>query len=113
MAAYVGSARMTEHRGIVNGVAGDQLQKSTPDYIGEVAMEKFYVHRLGWIILRAKKVKHAMGIAAAMITACNNSNIGYDQNCRLGIIANGTNSKVKTECDCSSRGKAICRKSPE
>lgn len=102
MAVYIGSARHDEDGKYANGAAGDQLQKSTPDYAGEVSMQKFYVHRYGWYVLRAKKINFAMGIAANMITACNNNNIGYDQNQRSGIINAGINTKQKTEADCST-----------
>ncbi len=37
-----------------------------------------------------------------MKRACNNSNIGYNQNNRLGIIPHGISTTTKTECDRSS-----------
>ena len=98
----IGSARIDEKGGICNGQSGDQKQIAKPDYRGEVALENFYVHSLGWYILRAKDNKIANKIAAAMETACNNPNIGYDQYQRYGIVTNGTASTVKTEADCSS-----------
>ena len=98
-----GSARIDERGKVSGGVAGDQKQTSTPDYTGEVALEKFYVHKLGWVILRAKSAENARKIALAMWQACNNANIGYDQdNDRLGVVIYGTGSTVKTACDCSS-----------
>lgn len=106
MACYIGSARHDESGAYANGAAGDQLQKSTPDYSGEVSMQKFYVHKYGWYIIRPKSIKNAMAIAANMITACNNKNIGYDQNGRYGIINAGINSKTKTEADCSTLVRA-------
>lgn len=100
---YVGSARHDENGKYVNGEAGDQLQtSSTNDLAGEVSMQKMYTHTKGWYIIRAKKVSHANAIASAMKTACNNENIGYDQNGRLGIVTYGTATTTKTECDCSS-----------
>ncbi|MBR1524365.1 MAG: hypothetical protein IJ641_07910 [Lachnospiraceae bacterium] len=102
MGVIIGSARIDERGKASGGTAGDQKQGATPDYSGEVSMQNFYVHSQGWNILRAKSADHAIKIAAAMITACNNANIGYDQNQRLGVVTNGTASKVKTECDCSS-----------
>jgi len=102
MAVYVGSARIDERGRASGGKAGDQKQTSIPDYSGEVSQQKFYVHSKGWHILRAKSSDIALKIAAAMITACNNKNIGYDQSNRLGVIKYGTGSKVATECDCSS-----------
>ena len=41
-----------------------------------------------------------------MKIACGNKNIGYDQSERYGIIKHGINTKVKTECDCSSLVRA-------
>ena len=109
MAVYIGSARIDERGRASGGAAGDQKQTSAPDYRGEVSMEKFYVHSKGWYVIRPKKVNHAMAIAGNMITACNNRNLGYDQNQRLGVITNGVNSKVKTECDCSSLVRACVK----
>lgn len=102
MAVYIGSARGDERGYAAGGASGDQKQYTTPDYRGEVSMEKFYVHSKGWVILRAKRADVAMGLAASMIQACNNKNIGYDQNQRLGVTQHGTWSAVRTECDCSS-----------
>ncbi len=102
MAIYVGSARYDENKKSTGGTAGDQLQSATDDYKGEVSMQTMYTHSKGWYIFRAKKVAHASALAAAMKTACNNANIGYDQNQRTGILTYGTASTVKTECDCSA-----------
>lgn len=109
MGVIIGSARIDERGKASGGAAGDQKQGGRPDYSGEVSMQNFYTHSLGWYILRAKSVEHALAIAAAMITACNNANIGYDQNQRLGVVNNGTASKVKTECDCSSLVRTCVR----
>lgn len=102
MDIILGSARIDERGKASGGTVGDQKQTSTPDYTGEVSMEKFYVHKLGWVILRAKNTEVARKIALAMWQACNNANIGYDQSNRLGVVKYGTGSTVKTECDCSS-----------
>ena len=103
MAIMVGSARHDEDGKYVNGNIGDSLQKSsTNDLAGEVSMQKMYIHSKGWYILRPKSVDHANAIADKMKVACNNANIGYDQNNRLGVITYGVNTEVKTECDCSS-----------
>ena len=91
----IGHASKTEHSGITNGVVGDQTGK-------EVCMRSYYMHSKGWYALRPKNIDHANAIAEAMVRACKNDNIGYDQSNRLGIITYGTNSSVKTECDCSS-----------
>lgn len=102
MAVLIGSARLDERNKSHGGAAGDQKQTSAPDYRGEVSIQNFYVHSKGWNVIRAKDEATAIRIASAMTRACNNKNVGYDQGQRLGIIASGTGSKVKTECDCSS-----------
>lgn len=95
MAYTIGSARIDENGKITGGKAGDQTGK-------EVSTQAMYTHSKGWHVLSPKSDSVANGMASAMLRACNNSNIGYDQNERLGIIKNGTGSTVKTECDCSS-----------
>lgn len=102
MGYTIGSARIDERGKISGGAVGDGKQFTVPDYKGEVSLQKFYVSSKGWYILRPKNSNIAKGMAEAMKRACNNPNIGYDQSQRLGIIKYGTNSKVKTECDCSS-----------
>lgn len=99
----IGSARHDENGKYVNGSAGDSLQtSSTNDTIGEVSMQNFYVHSKGWYIIRPKSIAHADSIASTMKGACNNKQIGYDQNGRLGIITYGTKTTTKTECDCGT-----------
>ena len=61
-----------------------------------------YTHSKGWYIIRPKSVEHAEKIAERMLSACNNPNIGYDQNQRLGVITAGIDTNTPTECDCSS-----------
>ena len=95
MTMYIGHASIDEHGKIAGGSAGDQTAK-------EVCKRTYYMHAKGWYLLRPKSADHANAIAEAMLRACNNNNIGYDQNNRLGVIKNGTRSTVKTECDCSS-----------
>jgi hypothetical protein len=98
----IGSARIDERGKASGGKAGDQKQKSTPDYKGEVSMQNFYVSSKGWYILRAKNPDIASKIALAMTIACNNPNIGYNQARRLDIIKAGTHATQPTSCDCSS-----------
>ena len=109
----IGSARIDEHGKAVGGEAGDQKQKSTPDYKGEVSMQNFYVSSKGWYILRAKNPDIAANIALAMTIACNNPNIGYNQAKRLDIIkdGNGTHATQPTSCDCSSLVRQCVRES--
>ena len=103
----VGSARIDE-RGNANwGKAGDQTCK-------EVATEPYYRHRLGWYLLRPKEAAVAKKISLAMVEACLNNNIGYDQSERYGIInclkKYGRIVKIneRTEADCSSLVRACC-----
>ena len=102
MSVMIGSARIDENGRASGGAAGDQKQKGASDYTGEVSMQQFYLHSKGWYIIRPKSADHAEKIAACMVAACNNPNIGYDQGQRLGVIQNSTGSNVRTECDCSS-----------
>jgi hypothetical protein len=103
MSIIIGSARVDERGKYAGGAAGDQKQvSSTNDTKGEVSMQDMYTHSKGWMVVRPKSVTHANAIATNMKTACNNANIGYDQDGRNGVIVNGVNSKVKTEADCSS-----------
>ena len=95
MAITIGHASIDERGKLNSGSSGDQTGK-------EVCTRSYYLHSKGWYLLRPKNVSHANSIAEAMLRACNNNNIGYDQYNRLGIIKHGTNSNVKTECDCSS-----------
>jgi hypothetical protein len=101
---FIGSARSDENGNYSGGQAGDQKQKiiNSYDMRGEVSIQEMYTHRKGWLILRPKSKAHAVKIADKMIAACNNANIGYDQNQRLGIITAGIGTKKPTECDCSS-----------
>ena len=102
----IGSARIDENGKLSGGKTGDQKQASAPDYKGEVSMQNFYVHKKGWYVLRPKDKEIAKKIGAAMMAACNNSNIGYDQGNRLDIIKKGVRTKSKAECDCSSLVRA-------
>lgn len=103
----VGSARIDENGNAVHGRAGDQTGK-------EVAIEPYYNHRLGWYMLRAKDSDKARKIGLAMVEACMNENIGYDQSGRYGVIeclkVYGRLAKINkpTEADCSSLVRACC-----
>ena len=100
MAVIIGSARHDEHGNCYSGgKAGDQTGQ-------EVSTQNFYNHSKGWHVLRAKDDRVAEKLAEAMKIACDNKNIGYDQSERYGIIKHGINTKVKTECDCSSLVRA-------
>ena len=102
MTTIIGSARIDEHGKATGGKAGDQKQKTTPDYKGEVSMQNFYdVGKWGYVV-RAKSANVASSIALSMTIACNNPNIGYNQARRLDIIKDGTHATKPTSCDCST-----------
>lgn len=100
--AIIGSARIDENGKATGGKAGDQKQKTTPDYAGEVSRQTFYVSPKGWYVLRPKNPDHALEISQAMAAACDNANIGYSQSDRYGIIKYGTHTTTPTNADCSS-----------
>lgn len=79
MSVIIGSARYNEFGDISGGVPGDQLQASVPDFSGECSMQDWYLHDLGWIVLRAKDPEVREKIAQSMEAICNNPNYGYDQ----------------------------------
>lgn len=98
----IGSARSDERGKLTGGKAGDQTGR-------EVSEQAFYVHRKGWYVIRPKSATHAEKIAERMRAACNNANLGYDQSNRLGVIRNGIDTKIKTECDCSALVRACVK----
>ena len=103
----IGSARIDENGNANWGKAGDQTGR-------EVAEEPYYSHRLGWYMLRPKEAAVARKIGLAMVEACLNANIGYDQSERYGVInclkKYGRIAKIneRTEADCSSLVRACC-----
>lgn len=74
----VGSARINENGTINGGKAGDQTH-------GEVSIQNWYLHKKGWIVIRAKSKEHREKIAHNMESACNNDKIGYCQNHRTSL----------------------------
>ena len=101
MGIILGSARIDENGNIAGGTAGDQTGS-------EVSTQSFYMHSQGWYCLRPKDVNVANKIATAMKQACDNNNIGYDQNQRNTVLTQfrnyGSLGAIKTKCeaDCSS-----------
>lgn len=97
----IGHASIDENGKFADGKAGDQTKK-------EVCIREWY--NKPWnIMLRCKDSKLAEEMAIACEKACNNNNIGYDQNERntLKIQArkvefNLDKINVPCECDCSS-----------
>lgn len=110
----IGSARHDERGKEYGGQPGDQLQKSVPDFEGEVSMQEWYKHELGWYVYRAKDSGTAAKIAEAMKAACNNPNVSYNQykNQTLYQVAMKYNydiSQVAEPCetDCARLGR-VC-----
>ena len=102
MKVIIGNAVHDENGGARNGKPGDQLQKTTDDYSGEIKLQNFYMNKKGWHILRLKKTQQAVVAAKLMKIACNNKHIGYSQSDRYGIINKGIDTREDTNCDCSS-----------
>lgn len=71
MSVLVGSARINEYGQAYGGQPGDQTMK-------ECAIENWYLHNLGWTVIRAKDPTHRAKIAQDMRYICDNDNIGYD-----------------------------------
>lgn len=108
MAVRVGSARIDERGKAYNGKAGDQTGR-------ELSTQRWYLHKKGWRVFRAKDRAAALRIAADMEAACGNSHIGYDQWQRntLYKVAEPLGfdcAKVKTNCetDCSALVRVCC-----
>ena len=97
----IGSARSDERGLLKGGKAGDQKNGK------EVSTQEFYMHSKGWVGLKAKDSALAEKLAKGMKIACDNPNIGYDQNERLGVVRKGIETTEKTECDCSSLVRAV------
>lgn len=95
MTLIIGSARHDERGRYNGGKNGDQSGT-------EVSTQTYYVHPKGWLLIRAKSAETADNIAKAMLEACNNKNIGYDQYDR-NIIAKvkkyGSLAKIAVRCD--------------
>ena len=103
MGAIIGSARIDENRKVSGGKAGDQKNGF------EVSTQAFYVHKKGWVILRAKSDVVANKLSECMKKACANNNIGYDQSNRYSLYNEAKKynfdvSKVTipVETDCSA-----------
>lgn len=105
MSLLIGSARVNENGTTTGGAAGDQTG-------GEVATQAYYQHKKGWWKISPKSMDVANKLAAAMLEACNNNNIGYCQTHRTGALTQlkkaGSLAKIstKTEADCSALVRA-------
>lgn len=98
----VGSARIDENGKLIGGQAGDQTGQ-------EVAVEPWYLHQKGWVVIRAKDPQVAEKIAWDMEAACANDQIGYDQSTSWDLYDKSkqygwecSKVKVPAETDCSS-----------
>lgn len=100
MAVKIGHASIDENGKITGGSAGDQNGK-------EVKISNWYENEKGWVVLRCRDAVRRGRIADAMEKACNNSQIGYDQNQRNSLLNNvktkgfdpsKTTKKVETDC---------------
>lgn len=100
MGVIIGSAKINENGKISGGAAGDQTKR-------EVATESWYLHKQGWVVIRAKKAAIAEKIAKNMAAICENDNIGYCQTHRsslteaskpYGYDASKVTKKVETDC---------------
>ena len=95
MALIIGSARHDENGTYSGGRNGDQDGT-------EVSTQTYYVHKKGWQLVRAKDAAIADKIAAAMLEACKNNNIGYDQKDRnlvLSVKKYGSLAAIKPKVD--------------
>ena len=103
----LGSSSKDENGEYRGGQAGDQTGK-------EVWILNWYDG--GWnYVIRPKSAALAEKIAAACEKACNNNNIGYDQNQRNTLLTEAKKvgldmSKISTpcECDCASLVSTCC-----
>lgn len=103
MAVIIGSARIDENGNAHGGKAGDQNGGK------EVSTQNWYLHSKCWYVLRAKSAEVQKKIGDAMLAACANGDIGYDQYQRdtlyNDVKAAGFDPEKTTkpvECDCSS-----------
>ena len=100
MSVIIGSARIDENGHIIGGAAGDQTGR-------EVCVEPYYRHSLGWVCIRPKDATIGIKISTAMMQACSNNHIGYDQGQRESIVPMykkyGSLKAIKENCetDCS------------
>lgn len=106
MSVTIGSARINEKGTTKGGKLGDNNEK-------EVSTQDFYVHSKGWYIIRAKDKKHRKALADAMIRACKNDMVGYDQDRRHRILTDATTSHTPTACDCSSLVRQCIKEATE
>lgn len=108
MAVKLAAAHIDENGHASGGKAGDQTGR-------EVCFRAYYVHSKGWRVFRPKSAQAAEKIAQDAEWACNNPNIGYDQNQRGTLYDvskpygfNCSDVKTKCETDCSALVRVCC-----
>ena len=69
MSVIVGSARINEYGEISGGKPGDQTGR-------ECGTDEWYLHSLGWVVIRAKDSVVREKIARNMQAICDNDKIG-------------------------------------
>lgn len=105
---YVGGASIDENGHAHGGQAGNQTGR-------ELRKQKWYKHKKGWRVFRAKSAEAAAKIARDMQWAIDNMHIGYDQYERLTLYKAaqpfGFNCREVTqdcETDCSALVRVCC-----
>lgn len=100
MKVRFGHASIDERKKSKGGQAGDTNNT-------EVFIRNWYKHSKGWVVLRCKDPEKRIKIAEAMEKACQNPQIGYDQNQRdtlfnnvkdKGFDPSRTSKNVETDC---------------
>lgn len=101
MTVLIGSARINENGKGEGGQPGDQSKK-------EVCTERWYLHKSGWVVIRAKNPQMRLSIAKDMQAACDNDNIGYSywEHCmtlmeevkKFGYDCSKVKKKCETNC---------------
>ena len=98
----IGNARIDENGRVSGGQAGDQTGL-------EVAIEPWYLHTKGWVVIRAKDANVRERIAICMEAACANNFIGYNQDCSWELYDKSkqygwdcSKVNVTANADCSS-----------
>lgn len=106
MKVIVASARDNEFGTGTGGADGDQTGL-------ECSTQEFYVHELGWDLLRPKRKQVAEMIAHNMLSICDNDNIGYDLNRRNSLYSASKRydfdaSKVTEKCNTNCAEAVRC-----
>ena len=105
---WLGGAHIDERGQATGGAAGDQTGR-------ELSVSRYYTHKLGWRVFRSPNVTSRGLIADAMLAACDNPHIGYDQSQRdtlyKAAAKHGFDPALVTtdvETDCSALVRVCC-----